>query len=238
MQVLFSISLVRWLAENYLFGFLVCLVRPKSKGCLVRDEDDGSANQTSVKPLHVDLQTFSDDEDIRVMHNASWQMRRIVGQFKAHVNMPSLEVIPGPLFNYTNSKVQFESYAKLFCKPYFHACGTCGMQATEQRRPSESRDEDRGSRSSRKSSDFVDEGSHMDGQGMSSTELCFSQGAGVVNDRLCVHGVYGLRVADSSIVPSEGISTHPISALCMAIGVAVARFVIEDSGAHESKENL
>ena len=48
----------------------------------------------------------------------------------------------------------------------------------------------------------------------------------VVDDRLKVHGVQGLRIADASVFPC--IPTAPTAAACMAVGAAAAEFVLFD----------
>lgn len=58
--------------------------------------------------------------------------------------------------------------------------------------------------------------------------------AGVIDARLRVYGVKGLRVADASIFPLP-ISAH-IVATVYAIGEKAATMIIEDSGVEKAME--
>jgi choline dehydrogenase len=49
----------------------------------------------------------------------------------------------------------------------------------------------------------------------------------VVDPRLCVHGLKGLRVADASVMPS--IASTNTNAISMAIGERAASFILEDT---------
>ncbi len=55
-------------------------------------------------------------------------------------------------------------------------------------------------------------------------------GESVVNERLCVHGVQGLRVADISIMPT--IASSITNAPAMMIGERAAEFILNDAGKH------
>lgn len=48
---------------------------------------------------------------------------------------------------------------------------------------------------------------------------------GVVDEYLRVVGVEGLRVADASIVPLNGLPNAPIQSLCMTIGLKAAKLI-------------
>ncbi len=54
----------------------------------------------------------------------------------------------------------------------------------------------------------------------------------VVDDRLRVHGMMGLRVADASIMPS--IPSGNTSIPCMMIGEKCADMILADAGLHQA----
>lgn len=94
-----------------------------------------------------------------------------------------------------NSQYLYRTFQTLFLTTYFHACGTCVMGSTIAKAASGSGEE--GSR--------------------------FTVGEGVVDEKLRVHGVKRLRVADASVMPH--IPTGPTAATCMAIGSACGCFI-------------
>jgi len=115
-----------------------------------------------------------------------------------------LELLPGPLFSVEKDSWLFKLYTQLFLTTYFHAVGTCVMN-TDTNPTREINDEDFSRSSSR----------------------CYGVEDGVVDNRLCVWGVGGLRVADASVIPR--IPTAPTVATCMAVGAAAGRFIVEDA---------
>lgn len=53
--------------------------------------------------------------------------------------------------------------------------------------------------------------------------------SGVVDENLCVIGYLNLRIADSSVIPYDGIPTGPISSVCMAVGQAAGEMILTKS---------
>lgn len=51
--------------------------------------------------------------------------------------------------------------------------------------------------------------------------------SGIVDENLRVAGVDGLRVADASVVPLNGLPNAPIQSLCMVIGLKAANLIQE-----------
>jgi hypothetical protein len=98
--------------------------------------------------------------------------------------------------------ISFEWYHRLFAMTYFHICGTCPMVKTD------------GLTTHSKQSQSPEK---------TSAKRYFN-----VDERLRVLGIDDLRVADASVIPSYGISTSPISAIVMAIGIAAAEFIDAD----------
>ncbi len=65
---------------------------------------------------------------------------------------------------------------------------------------------------------------HVDGSNQTESDPIST--TGVVDARLRVHGISGLRVADASVIPA--IPSSPISAICMVIGEIAGELILSE----------
>jgi choline dehydrogenase-like flavoprotein len=91
-----------------------------------------------------------------------------------------------------------QRFITTFGNTYFHAAGTCPMRR------------DTSTSSDRTSKDLS------------------TNSYGVVDESLRVIGTEGLRIADASVVPLNGLPNAPIQSLCMVIGLKCAKLIIQD----------
>jgi choline dehydrogenase-like flavoprotein len=201
LSIVCDLTFIKFILRYFVFGFVVCLVNPASRGQVVFQQID-KPSQTLLPEL--DLRYFSSSKDIQSMFNGMNTARKIMTAGTINININTnknsnnepglkyIEVIPGPLFGYSATIESFISYARLFLGTYYHISGTCAM-----------------------------------GNGCETnngTET--GTGSSVVDDKLCVHGVSNLRIADASVFPH--IPTAPTSATAMVVGVAASEFILKN----------
>mmetsp|Transcript_25421 Transcript_25421/g.34969 ORF Transcript_25421/g.34969 Transcript_25421/m.34969 type:complete len:583 (-) Transcript_25421:189-1937(-) len=194
---------VRWLSSGLML-IAVCCVGPHSRGSVSVDPKNPQG------PLHIDPGYLTDARDKESMRLGLLTARQLVDSAKRS-NTPnssitigvsgrrwwSLELLPGPFFTTEKDSWLFKLYTQLFLTTYFHASGSCAMKTTNDAATA-----------------------------MTNNNGCYGAEDGVVDSRLCVWGVSGLRVADASVMPR--ISTAPTVATCLAVGAAAGRFIVED----------
>ena len=120
------------------------------------------------------------------------------------VPLHCFEAVPGMLFGNTEELEGFTNYSKHVGNTYFHISGTCAMETDRH----------------------GDGGEKAAGSAMSSSSSdCDGDNMAVVDVNLRVRGVRNLRVGDASVFPR--IPSSPTSATCMAVGVSLARLILE-----------
>eukprot|EP01041_Mallomonas_annulata_P004216 gene4216-8390_t len=200
LQWLTSLDIVTRLLSCF-FGFLVCVVRPESRGHISIDEERSHV-------LNIDPCYLKDKRDSNALLIGIKAVRKLIQNSQNVRNTPSPSPPPPSPSANTNSNSNSNSnyynkhthtqlqcieilpglcplpwYIKLFSAPYFHCCGSCPMVPF----------------------DALPE-------------------AGIVTPDLRVIGVNGLRIADASVIPM--IPSGPIHAVCSAIGEAAAELLI------------
>eukprot|EP00607_Mallomonas_marina_P009595 CAMPEP_0182420968 /NCGR_PEP_ID=MMETSP1167-20130531/6103_1 /TAXON_ID=2988 /ORGANISM="Mallomonas Sp, Strain CCMP3275" /LENGTH=735 /DNA_ID=CAMNT_0024597589 /DNA_START=41 /DNA_END=2248 /DNA_ORIENTATION=+ len=127
-QMLTKLEVVRALLGCF-FGFLVCVVQPKSRGELF------VGSHGLREPLSIDPAYLSDEAetDYQLLITGVTAVRNLFAQLRAHRNNNSdhqadaqdcdnlhcVELLPGYL--------PLSLYTRLYAAPYFHSCGTCAM---------------------------------------------------------------------------------------------------------------
>ena len=119
LAALCSLKCVRILLKHYVFGFLVCLVRPHSRGKLTF--------QSAGAVPALDLGLLADPRDVAALHAAVQTARAVLENSRQHTRLQYLELLPGTLFQYALPWDSYQNYVATFLTTYFHACGTCGM---------------------------------------------------------------------------------------------------------------
>ena len=146
-----SLSAVRVILRHVIFGTLVCLTSPHSRGRVyvndksLSDEEDERvdtdkgdkgglsrreecATAASQSRIRLDLNLLSDERDSDILYNALHAAHRLLEDSRQHDNLWYLEALPGLALNYALAADHYETYVTTFAAPYFHACGTCAME--------------------------------------------------------------------------------------------------------------
>ena len=76
----------------------------------------------------VDCNFFGDSRDLEAIRHGMFTARRLVQEAAAEPGFWAMELLPRFLLNYDWT---FNLLKDICTAPYFHACGTCGMQTTE-----------------------------------------------------------------------------------------------------------
>jgi GMC oxidoreductase len=129
-----------------------------------------------------------------------------------NVPLHCFEAMPGTLFGNTEELEGFTNYSKHAGNTYFHISGTCAMETDRHGNGGEKADAQTGSGSATSIS----------------CSDCNGDNMAVVDVNLRVRGVRNLRVGDASVFPR--IPSSPTSATCMAVGVSLARLILEAGG--------
>lgn len=193
LKIVFSWSIVRWLILSHLFGVLVCLVQPKSRGKYSFDADNNIQPGTSsyIKYINIcllntfhfqDPQFLMEEYDQQVLHKAFLRAQTILDQAKQRRLVNFAEVTPGFLFRRGIRFDDFKRYCDMYGTTYFHPCGTLPMEVKD-------------------ADDTI-------------------LRPGIVNEQFVVKGTRNLRVVDASVFPH--IPAAPIAKMCMVLGAAAA----------------
>lgn len=127
LQFLLQWSFVKWLC-SFVFGFLVCLTKPRSRGMLANPlVDFHDLQKQSNEPLVADPNYLSDEKDAAILRAATATAHAILEEARQHSGLWYLELLPGLPFSYARASDYFNFYAKLFGVPFYHASGTCAM---------------------------------------------------------------------------------------------------------------
>jgi len=228
-----NLHLVRVALRYWVFGFIVCLVRPRSRGRLsFLASGVGSSHQLLPVPA-VDLGVLEDARDVAALHAAVQTAHDTLEQARQRDGLKYVELLPGLLFQYARPYDYFRSFVGLFGSTYFHMCGTCSMGASSVATPGVATAAAMATGAgSACVPEFAVEPGHAPGNAPAAAAVL--PVGSVVDERLRVHGVQGLRVADASIFPA--IPTAPTAATCMAVGAAAAEFVLFDCRAAAKAE--
>jgi len=148
------------------------------------------------KDADVDLNICGDVRDLQKVARAMQHARQEVQLQQASRGAWYLEILPGPLFH-TRQLSSVQRFITAFGNTYFHAAGTCPIS--------------------------LDDGTTTISEGRRNKAL--SSPSGVVDQSLRVIGVEGLRIADASVVPLNGLPNAPIQSLCMVIGLKCAKLI-------------
>ena len=197
---------------SFTFGFLVFLVRTSSVGSLKvlcqRQPDSPDEQFVSINP-----QYLRSPKDVKVLCNAMATAREILvkaTESKVSVERSPLfsrEIFPADLFGDRRAPLSMERFIRRFASTYFHFCGTCGMK---QRRKTQAPT----LRKSFSSSSLI---------APYSSCTHFRAEDGVLDEKMRVYGVQGLRVCDASSFPA--IPAGPTSTTCMAIALGLAELI-------------
>ena len=156
---------------------------------------------------------------MEALHNGFRTARQLVARAATRPGgLTCMEVFPGPLFAYANTRQRFESYARMLVSPYFHACGTCAMQGARV-----------DGSDSREAGAADSSGDAHASAGIADTEsdsMRSGVSGGVVGIDFKVRGVNKLRVADASGIPA--IPSSPTQALCMVLGDACGQLILKE----------
>ena len=134
------------------------------------------------------------------------------------VPLHCFEAVPGTFFGNTEEEEGFRNYAKHVGSTYFHISGTCAMETDRHGDGSEKADAQMGVCSAISNS-------RTDCNGDNGSVRRDCENMAVVDVKLRVRGVRNLRVGDASVFPR--IPSSPTSATCMAVGVTLARLILE-----------
>ena len=138
-QLLVSLRGVQWLMRKCVFGFVVCLTGPCSKGRLTQAVGLSDALAEDEDLVTLDLNFLSDPRDTKVLHNAMATAHNLLDLSRQRAHVSHIEALPGLLFNYGRPRDYFLRYIGLFASTYFHASGTCSMYVEEQEREKEAK---------------------------------------------------------------------------------------------------
>jgi choline dehydrogenase-like flavoprotein len=116
-----SMTIVKTFLRFFVFGFLVCLTNPQSKGRVYPNHEDPQG------PLLMDLNLLSSRKDKKILHNALNTAHHLLELSRQKDGLSYLELLPGVLFNYARPDDYFDLYTSMFSTTFFHACGTCAM---------------------------------------------------------------------------------------------------------------
>jgi len=228
-----SFDFVRVALRYWVFGFVVCLVRPRSRGRLsFQGSSVGASNELLPVPA-VDLGLLADPRDVAALHAAVQTAHDTLEQARQRDGLRYVELLPGLLFQYARPWDYFRSYIGMFASSYYHMCGTCSMGASSVGAANLAVPTATATGAGSSSvPEFAIEPRHAPLSSSSSFPFPDAASAAaaaigsVVDERLRVHGVQGLRIADASVFPA--IPTAPTAATCMAVGAAAAEFVLSD----------
>ncbi len=225
LSYLSKLSFIQYILRYYVFGLVVCIMIPKSRGKLIFNTTaytnaKNQCNKQINKDLLLDVPevelcflTDANNEDLTALQNGMQTARSILSHARIIHNLSHIEMLPGFLFdtnasntddNNNNSIIKpfsFRTYCELFLGTYFHLSGTCAMQVSRYCDSSRTSKNDNNTDSQRT-----------------------TYNSSVVDRNLCVHGVKGLRIADTSIFPA--IPCSPTQATAMAVGVALGNILI------------
>ena len=220
------------------------------------EEDGGGGGGGGIR---LDLNLLSDPRDAKVLYNATQTAHFLLDQcrqrrhhsrckpsssFPAHYSSSSgawgmqVEAMPGLAFQYGRPWDYFSSYLAMFGQLYFHMSGSCAMQVPipPPAAPAAAAVNLEGEEEGLHHPEVVG-GSNSNLSRAASAAQQQQQTIGVVDEKLRVLGVSGLRVADASVMPH--IPSGPLAAVCMGIGAAAFEFLttadtsssIDNSGA-------
>jgi choline dehydrogenase len=176
----------------------------------------------------VDPGYLSDPRDTAILRNGLATARRVVQQARSS-GFPSLEVLPGALFNYTRDAASFSLFAGLCSTTYYHACGTCRMVSTEQATPIAPTSPSEAGAGYTAPTPTTATNAAVAAAVVEEKE---EKRGGVVDTELRVLGVQGLRIADASVIPA--ISSSPIQAVCMVIGERCGKLILASNSVKNS----
>jgi hypothetical protein len=135
---------VRWLT-GHLMVVVVCCVGPHSRGsvevgsgelligCRIENFPillnviSHFSSSSYYSPL-LDCNYFGDSRDLEAIRHGMHTARKLVQDAAAEPGFWAIELLPRFLLNYDWT---FNLFKDVCTAPYFHACGTCGMQARE-----------------------------------------------------------------------------------------------------------
>ncbi len=259
-QTIVSTRAVQLLMRKYVFGFLVCLTGPRSKGRLTQAVGLGEYEEDNEDHVTLDLNLLSDFRDTKVLHNAMAAAHYLLDLSRQRGHAGYVEALPGLLFHYGRPLDYFQQYVGLFGSTYFHVSGSCRMHVEEEEEEGEGLPGE-GEGLSGGGEGLPGEGEGLPGEGEAPSpevhiegpisdreDVLRSKGAisrsdvsgvradanvgraiargAVVDEKLRVLGVEGLRVADTSVMPC--IASGPTAACAMMIGVAAFDFLRAD----------
>ena len=238
LRFLLRLSVAKWLC-GFVFGFLVCLTKPHSRGGLVNPattlDPETGAMRPQPGPLLADPAYLSDERDVATLRAAVATAHALLEESRQRDGLWYLELLPGLPFNYCLAADFFALYARLFAAPFYHACGTCQMgggSGTGSGAGSAAAGEAVPVATTARalaSSEAATASAEAAAAAASASEPSgkrLRRSTAVVDPELRVYGVSGLRIADASVFPA--IPSGPIAAVCMAVGEGAARLLLRD----------